>query len=433
MRLKFGEFNGGYMTNLARLIEWRREFHRFPETGWTEFWTTSRIADYLEEMGAEILLGNQIIHHDFVRGRDTKLVEKGIESAISYGAKTKWLERMNGYTGCVAVFDSGKQGKTLALRFDIDCVNVTETNDPNHLPNKLKFASLNLGFMHACGHDGHITIGLGVASWLSQNKDKFNGKVKIVFQPAEEGVRGAAAIAASGVIDDADYFASSHISFCANTGTVLANPRNFLSTTKIDIRYKGRPAHAGAAPHLGRNALLAAANAVTQFHSIARHGEGMSRINVGVLKAGEGRNVIPSSAEIQLEVRGENKEINQYMVDQVMQIAKGIAISFDVSYETEIMGEAVDMNNDLELVKLIEEIAIQQPGINESTADYAFNASEDATILGRRVQDHGGKAIYFIVGADRTAGHHEANFDFDENQLLTGVNIYIGLVQRLLG
>lgn len=243
----------------------------------------------------------------------------------------------------------------------------------------------------------------------------------------------AATIAASGVIDDADYFASSHISFCANTGTVLANPRNFLSTTKIDIRYKGRPAHAGAAPHLGRNALLAAANAVTQFHSIARHGEGMSRINVGVLKAGEGRNVIPSSAEIQLEVRGENKEINQYMVDQVMQIAKGIAISFDVSYETEIMGEAVDMNNDLELVKLIEEIAIQQPGINESTADYAFNASEDATILGRRVQDHGGKAIYFIIGADRTAGHHEANFDFDENQLLTGVNIYIGLVQRLLG
>lgn len=420
------------MTNLATLIEWRREFHRFPETGWTEFWTTSRIADYLEEMGAEILLGNQIIHRDFVRGRNAKLVEQAIENAISYGAKAKWLERMDGYTGCVAVFDSGRPGKTLALRFDIDCVNVTETADPNHLPNKLNFASLNPGFMHACGHDGHITIGLGVASWLSQNKDKFNGKVKIVFQPAEEGVRGAAAIAASGVIDDADYFASSHISFCANTGTVLANPRNFLSTTKIDIRYKGRPAHAGAAPHLGRNALLAAANAVTQFHSISRHGEGMTRINVGVLKAGEGRNVIPSSAEIQLEVRGENKEINQYMVDQVMQIAKGIAISFDVSYETEIMGEAVDMNNDFELVKLVEEIAIQQPEIQDSTADYAFNASEDATVLGRRVQDHGGKAIYFIIGADRTAGHHEANFDFDENQLLTGVNIYIGLAQRLL-
>ncbi|MDY4479304.1 MAG: M20 family metallo-hydrolase [[Pasteurella] aerogenes] len=418
---------------LSKLTKWRREFHRFPEIGWSEFWTTSRIADYLEEMGFDILLGKQIIHPDFVRGRQQKVVEKGLQNAIAYGAKTKWLDKMDGYTGCVAILDSGKPGKTLALRFDIDCVNVTETTDPQHLPNQLDFRSLNDGFMHACGHDAHITIGLGTALWLSQNKDKFSGKVKIVFQPAEEGVRGAAAIAASGVIDDADYFASSHISFCADSGTVIANPKNFLSTTKIDIRYQGKPAHAGAAPHLGRNALLAAAHAVTQLHGIARHGDGMTRINVGVLTAGEGRNVIPASAQIQLEVRGENKAINQYMVDQVMQIAQGVATSFDVSYETEIMGEAVDMNNDAQLIDLVSEIALAQPEVQQIQAEYAFNASEDATILGRRVQEQGGKAIYFILGADRTAGHHQAEFDFDENQLLTGVNIYTQLVQRLLG
>lgn len=416
-----------------QLVQWRREFHRFPETGWTEFWTTSRIADYLEQMGFEILLGNQIINRDFVRGRRQAVVEKGLENAVAYGANKKWLDKMDGYTGCVAVLDSGKPGKTVALRFDIDCVNVTETNAPEHIPNKEGFASLNDGFMHACGHDGHITIGLGTALWLSQNKDKFTGKVKIVFQPAEEGVRGAAAIAASGVIDDADYFASSHISFCADSGTVISNPKNFLSTTKMDIRYQGKPAHAGASPHLGRNALLAAAHAVTQLHGISRHGEGMTRINVGVLKAGEGRNVIPTKAEIQLEVRGENKAINQYMTEQVMQIAKGIAVSFDVTCETEIMGEAVDMVNDIELVQLVEEIALAQPQVHNVNANYAFNASEDATVLGRRVQEHGGKAIYFILGADRTAGHHEAEFDFDENQLLTGVNIYTTLVQQLLG
>ena len=191
-----------------QLVQWRREFHRFPETGWTEFWTTSRIADYLEQMGFEILLGNQIINRDFVRGRRQAVVEKGLENAVAYGANKKWLDKMDGYTGCVAVLDSGKPGKTVALRFDIDCVNVTETSAPEHIPNKEGFSSLNDGFMHACGHDGHITIGLGTALWLSQNKDKFTGKVKIVFQPAEEGVRGAAAIAASGVIDDADYFAS---------------------------------------------------------------------------------------------------------------------------------------------------------------------------------------------------------------------------------
>ncbi len=419
-------------VDLSQLTEWRREFHRFPEIGWSEFWTTSRIADYLEQMGFEILLGKQIINEEFVRGRQSAVVEQGLANALAYGAKQKWLDRMDGYTGCVAVLDTGRAGKTVALRFDIDCVNVSETQDPQHIPNQLGFRSLNDGFMHACGHDAHITIGLGTALWLSQNKDKLKGKVKIVFQPAEEGVRGAAAIAASGVIDDADYFAGSHISFCADSGTVISNPKNFLSTTKIDIRYKGKPAHAGAAPHLGRNALLAAAHTVTQLHGIARHGEGMTRINVGVLKAGEGRNVIPSTAQIQLEVRGENKAINQYMVDQVMQIAQGIALGFDVGYETEIMGEAVDMNNDLELVKLVEEIALAQPEVHSTNADYAFNASEDATILGRRVQEQGGKAIYFILGADRTAGHHEAEFDFDEKQLLTGVNIYTALVQRLL-
>ena len=416
---------------LEQLIHWRREFHRFPEIGWAEFWTTSRIADYLEEMGFEILMGKQIINEDFVRGRQLAVVEKGLANAKAYGAKDKWLEKMDGYTGCVAIFDSGKPGKTIALRFDIDCVNVTETKDPNHIPNKFGFSSINEGFMHACGHDTHITIGLGTALWIARNKEKLTGKVKIIFQPAEEGVRGAAAIAASGIVDDVDYFASSHISFCAMSGTVISNLQNFLSTTKIDIRYKGKPAHAGAAPQLGRNALLAAAHAVTQLHGISRHGEGMTRINVGVLKAGEGRNVIPTQATIQLEVRGENKAINQYMVDQVMQIAKGIAVSFDVEYETEIMGEAVDMINDPELVQLIEEIATAQPQIKQVQPTYAFNASEDATILGRRVQDHGGKAIYFILGADRTAGHHEAEFDIDENQLLTGVNIYTQLLQRL--
>lgn len=416
---------------LEKLINWRREFHRFPEIGWAEFWTTSRIADYLEEMGFDILMGKQIINEEFVRGRQIVVVENGLANAKAYGAKDKWLDKMDGYTGCVAIFDSGKPGKTIALRFDIDCVNVTETKDPNHIPNKFGFSSINEGFMHACGHDTHITIGLGTALWIARNKEKLTGKVKIIFQPAEEGVRGAAAIAASGIVDDVDYFASSHISFCAMSGTVISNLQNFLSTTKIDIRYKGKPAHAGAAPQLGRNALLAAAHAVTQLHGISRHGEGMTRINVGVLKAGEGRNVIPTQATIQLEVRGENKAINQYMVDQVMQIAKGIAVSFDVEYETEIMGEAVDMINDPELVQLIEEIATAQPQIRQVQPTYAFNASEDATILGRRVQDHGGKAIYFILGADRTAGHHEAEFDIDENQLLTGVNIYTQLLQRL--
>ncbi|MFU2059350.1 M20 family metallo-hydrolase [Avibacterium volantium] len=419
------------IINEQQLIKWRREFHCFPEIGWGEFLTTSKLADYLDEMGFKLLFGEKIIAKDKVRGRQKDVVEHSLDRAIKAGAKQKWLDKMQGYTGCVAIFDSGKPGHTTALRFDIDCVNVHETNLTEHLPNRNNFRSQNDGLMHACGHDGHMAIGLGVAKWISENKDQLQGVIKLIFQPAEEGVRGAAAIAASGILDDVNYFAGSHLSFCANSGTIIANPTNFLCTTKIDIHYQGKPAHAGAAPHLGHNALLGAAHAITQLHGIARHGEGMTRINVGVLKAGEGRNVVPSTALIQLEVRGENTNINQYMVDQVMQIAHGVAVSFNLSYDTEIMGEAVDMNNDPELIELITDISQNQENILDVVEQYPFNGSEDATILGRRVQEHGGKAIYFIIGADRTAGHHQAEFDFDEKQLLTGVNIYTSLLENL--
>lgn len=233
--------------DLNQLVKWRREFHRFPEIGWSEFWTTSRIADYLEDLGCfEIFLGKQIINPEFVRGRKQAVVDKGLANAKPM-EPMKMARKMEGYTGCVALFDSGKLGKTIALRFDIDCVNVTETHSPEHIPNKEGFASINDGFMHACGHDSHITIGLGVALWIAQNKDKLTGKVKIVFQPAEEGVRGAAAIAQSGIIDDADYFASSHISF-VRIQALLLLIKKFSFHNKIDIRYKGKPAHAGAAP-----------------------------------------------------------------------------------------------------------------------------------------------------------------------------------------
>jgi aminobenzoyl-glutamate utilization protein A len=98
---------------------------------------------------------------------------------------------MEGLTGCVAVFDSGRPGPTLGLRFDIDCVNVSETTAADHIPDKEGFASTNPGYMHACGHDGHMSIGLGVAQWLVANRDRLKGRVKLLFQPAEEGVRGA--------------------------------------------------------------------------------------------------------------------------------------------------------------------------------------------------------------------------------------------------
>lgn len=422
------------MFDKQEVIKTRRQIHSFPEIGWGEFYTTYTIVKKLEELKCfEILLGKQIINESCVLGRVQSVVDESIKRAKEKGIEQSYLDRMDGYTGCVAIFDSGKEGKTIILRYDIDCVNVEETDNPYHIPNKEGFASQNPGLMHACGHDTHATTGITVAKWISQNKDKLKGKIKIIFQPAEEGVRGASAIAGSGIADDGDYFICSHIGMGIPSGEIVTSPYNFLSTTKIDISFSGKPAHAGMEPHAGNNALLAAAYCATQLHSISRHGEGASRINVGVLKAGEGRNVVPCTGLLQLEVRGENAKINEYMKNRVLEIAKGVSLAWNVEHKITIMGEAVDMQCDIELVELLEEIAAKTEGIKNIERGFNFNGSEDATIFARKVQANGGKALYFGLGSNIKAGHHQKEFDINEEDIFTGIRLHIKLIEKLAG
>lgn len=418
--------------NLEQLIAWRREFHEFPEIGWSEFMTTAKLITKLREMGYDVFAGTKVINPDFAHGRKQAVVDKGLAFAKTQGVSDALLAEMETYTGCVAVLDTGRPGPTVALRFDIDCVNVSECSKEEHVPNLENFESKCDGLMHACGHDGHMAVGLGVATWVMKNKDKLSGKVKLLFQPAEEGVRGARPMAESGIVDDANYFLGMHLGFIAKSGEIVINPNNFLCTTKYDFRFYGAPAHAGAQPEQGRNALAGACHAVTQMLGISRHSKGMSRINVGVLRAGEGRNVIPASAELQVEVRGEDEEINTFMGEQAKRMAEGAALSFDLKLETEVMGEAVDLTNDAEMVKLLGEVVDQYPELTK-VESRSFGGSEDATILGKRVQRNGGKAIYFIVGADLKAGHHQSGFDFDEKQLGTAVKMFTGCLNKLLG
>ena len=419
------------MITLEKLVEWRREFHQYPEIGWSEFLTTAKIVKELRQLGFDVKVGTDVINPEFAFGRRQQVVEKGLSVAREHQVDENLLKEMQELTGCVAVFDSGKPGPVVALRFDIDCVGVTETTDADHIPQQGNFSSCHPGEMHACGHDGHIAIGLGVAHWLAANKDKLVGKVKLLFQPAEEGVRGARAMAESGIVDDVDFFLGGHLGFIADSGEIVINPTHFLCTTKLDFRFKGLPSHAGAEPELGRNALAGACHAATQMLGISRHGKGMSRINIGVLKAGEGRNVTPANAEMQIEVRGENEEINRFMSENAIRMAEGAAHSFQLEMSSEVMGEAVDLTNDQELIDVMTQVVGQYAELT-AVATRPFGGSEDATILAKRVQQHGGKSIYFVVGADRTAGHHQAKFDFDEKQLMTAVNLYTGCLESLL-
>ncbi len=415
-----------------QLISIRRELHQFPEEGWTEFCTTAFIVEHLRKLGYEVLMGEKVVSRKDCLGRDPKLVAQAIETAKARGVSEALLAEMQELTGCVAVLDTGRPGPTVALRFDIDCNNVQENPSQDHRASREGWASKRPGLMHACGHDSHISSGLAIARWAMEHKDELNGKLKIVFQPAEEGVRGAAAVAASGVVDDCDYFLSSHIAMVAKSGEIVTSPIGFLCTTKFDVTFKGRPAHAGIEPNAGRNALAAACHAVTQLLGIPRHGSGMTRVNVGRLVAGEGRNVIPVNAKLVMEVRGENSEINDYMVEETQNIIAGVSKSFGVEAHVEKMGEAVDLFNDKEMVDMLDDVCSKTEGVKKVLHDVNFGGSEDATILARRVQAHGGKAAYFVLGSDRAGGHHTADFDIDESSLDIGVAIYSEMLKRLM-
>lgn len=417
--------------DLNQLILWRREFHLYPEIGWSEFATTARLITELRNMGLDVITGPEVINREFVRGRRADIVNSGLALAREKGINEALLDEMDGLTGCMATYDTGTPGPTIALRFDIDCVNVQECATGEHLPEREGFTSKHTGLMHACAHDGHMSVGLGIAKWLSENGNVLKGKVKLLFQPAEEGVRGARPMAESGIVDDVDYFLGMHLGFIAKSGEIVVNPNSFLCTTKYDFRFYGAPAHAGAEPHLGRNALAGACHAATQMLGISRHGEGMSRINVGVIRAGEGRNVIPAYGELQVEVRGEDEDINTFMSEQVQRMAAGAAHSFGLRLESEVMGEAVDLQNDKQLVDLLTNVVQQYPELTV-VPERVFGGSEDATILAKRVQRHGGKSLYFIVGADLKAGHHRAEFDFDEKQLATACTLFIGCLRKLM-
>ncbi len=312
------------------------------------------------------------------------------------------------------------KGPVIAARFDMDAVDVTETTDTNHRPVAEGFASVNEGMMHACGHDTHTAIGLGVARVLMEMKDSLSGTVKLIFQPGEEGVRGAKSIADSGILDDVDYILGGHIGVIEHAlGKTACKMGGFFATTKLDAVFTGVPSHAAGSPEKGKNALLAAASAALSISAIPRHSGGSSRVNVGTLHAGSGRNVIPSEAVLRLETRGETSEINDYIRERTLSILEGAAQMYDVSLETRFMGSAESAFSSDDYGEYAQQTAQNLPGIDGILEDVSMGGggSEDFTYMMRRVQDHGGKAIFMLYGTNMVSSHHNGSFDIDERTL----------------
>jgi aminobenzoyl-glutamate utilization protein A len=420
----------------SALVYLRREFHRFPELAWTEFRTASKVAEILEKCGYKVLIGEEIMCGDLMKNVPPQdILDEQMERAKSQGAQDIYLDKMKGgKTAVVGVLETGNPGPVVAIRVDMDALPITESDSNDHLPVKEGFRSENEGIMHACAHDGHTAVGLGLAMLFAQIKEEFSGTIKIIFQPAEEGVQGGAtSIIKKGMVDDVDYMLGFHIGLASETGTLFCETTDFLASTKYNVEFIGQASHAGASPEHGKSALLAAAAAALSLQSIPRHSKGASRVSVGVLNSGTASNIVPDRAYMELESRGITTEINNFMKEGVYRTLEGAAKMYDVQIDLrpEIIetGDAIAAVCDPEIVRLTKEIA-EELGIFERIEDIVgLGGSEDYTFFMEHVQNKGGKATHFIVGSDLAAKHHNEAFDFDESILwkivaLLGMMVY---------
>lgn len=418
------------------LIAQRRDFHKYAEPGWLEMRTSSIIARKLTDLGYEVLTGEDVCLKEARMGvPEEAVLEQAYVRAMEQGADSEFLPRTRGgMTGVIGILRCG-EGPVMALRFDIDALGVNESDEADHKPAACGFASVNPGVMHACGHDNHATIGLGVAKVLMEIREFLHGTVKLIFQPAEEGVRGALSIVKKGHLDDVQYVLGSHVAGLAKDEPADVTPgcRGHLATCKYNVTYKGLAAHAGGAPNGGKNALLAAAAAVMNLHAIPRHSAGASRINVGTLHAGSGRNVIPDEAKMELEVRGATTEINDYMCQAAERIFQCCAEMYDCEVEVKLMGAAVSDSSDEVMAEKVV-AACKKIGLQPSKELIARGGgSEDFSYMMQQVQTNGGLATSMFLRAERAAAAHTRRFDVDESVLTKGVKAFCATVLEILG
>ncbi len=421
------------MSNKSE-IELRRELHTYPESGWTEFRTTARIIEELEDLGLKVEYGPSLHVREKMFGLpDDDVLEACWQRAMKETDRPDLVEAMKGgYTGCLTRIEGALPGPLTGIRVDIDCNDVTEAADEKHLPYREGFASKHPGCMHACGHDAHTAIGIGLARRLVGMRDSLRGTVLLVFQPGEEGLRGAASMTAAGLFSDCDYFIGSHIGLRNYPlGTVAVSSTGILSSTKLDVFYEGKPAHAGVSPQLGHNALAAAAAAALNLLAIPRHGEGASRINIGTLEAGSGRNVIPANAKLTLETRGATPAINDYMETAAMRVIKTAAEMYECSWSAKYMGGANSVECDKELAAWIAKLVAPLPGVTGTMEDFPFGGGEDVTTMMRDVQAHGGRVTEMAFPFPLVAPHHNNYFDIDEKVIDLVIRVYTEIAMKI--
>ena len=440
-----------------KLIDYRHDFHKYAEGGWLEIRTGSLIARRLYEMGYEVLIGGAVMKPDVrMNLYSEEFFEKEYERAIEQGADPEFAPYMKyGMTGVIGILRGGQRepsprvlttaeeahkdmendiAPVIGMRFDIDALGIPESTDPEHQPVKCGYASVNDGFMHACGHDSHACIGLGTAEILMKIRDELKGTVKLIFQPHEEGVAGAAeAIVANGHLDKAMYLISSHSTKQINEpddAVLYPGVHGMLATSKWGVVMHGRSAHAGGSPEKGHDALLATATCILEMNAIPRHSGGISRVGVGKVRDDSVINAISDEVHFDFEVRGQTNEICQYMERKAKLVLEHAAAMHECTYDLVRKGGGENFTSSEGLMKRVRRVCEQDLGMKLTEIDsMKGSGSEDVSYMINKVISNGGEGTFMRILTDIEDIAHSRSYNINDEKLLTnGAEAFAGVV-----
>jgi amidohydrolase len=378
----------------TELVAWRRQLHQYPEMGFNEYLTAEFISQKLQKWGIETQIG----------------IAK---------------------TGIIAIIDSGKPGRVLAIRADMDALPIQEEN-------QVSYCSKHDGIMHACGHDGHIAIALGTAYYLAHHRADFKGIVKIIFQPAEEGPGGAKPMIEAGVLrnPDVDAIIGLHLWNNLPLGTVGVRSGPLMASVEVfQCTILGKGGH-GAIPHQTIDSIVVGAQIVNALQTIvARNVDPIDSavVTVGEFHAGRAHNVIADTAKLSGTVRFFNPKYREqkFFNQRIEQIIAGVCHSHGASYDFNYSSLYPPVINDAKITELVREVAMS---VVETPAgvipECQTMAAEDMSYFLEAVP-----GCYFFLGSANPAKnlaypHHHPRFDFDETVLGMGVEIFVRCVEK---
>jgi amidohydrolase len=377
-----------------QLVAWRRDFHRHPELGFREFRTSGLVAKHLSSLGME--------------------VQTGV-----------------GQTGVVGLLEGSRPGPVVMLRFDMDALPIQEMN-------RTDYTSQAPGVMHACGHDAHTAIGMGVAQLLAQHREELPGTIKFVFQPGEEGCGGALAMIADSVLENPkpDVALGLHVWNDQPLGLLAAGNGGVMAAADIfTIKVQGKGGH-GAQPHLCVDAALIAAQIVVALQSVVARNVNPRQtavVTVGAIHAGTAFNVIADTAEMKGTIRTFDAAVRADIVRRMTEVVESTARAMGGSAVIEIKVISPATVNDERVAQLVRETALEVLGEEHVTADQLTMTAEDMSEFLSRVPG----CFFFIGSANAEKGlnapHHNPRFDIDEEVLPLGVAVLAEAALRYVG